>query len=156
MARRIVDSADAAIKTTKPLSDVRSTDDVDIEIVTGNLNFKDVVEEEAFMNELVAIQVHDDPTEGALKVITVTVNGVNQPILRGRTQRIKRKYVEALARGVASNYKQQVNPADLSDIAMVGAHTNSYSFSILDDTPRGQAWYERIVEQQQQIAITQG
>lgn len=156
MARRIMDSADASITTSKPLGEIRASEDVDIEILTGNISFKDAAEEEAFANEMVTVFVHDDPTEGALKIITVTVNGVNQPILRGRNQQIKRKYVEALARGVSSGYTQSVNPTDLSDIMMVGAHTNSYSFSIIDDTPRGEAWYRTVVEQQKQIAAQQG
>lgn len=155
MAKRIIDSAEISSTSRRRIDEVGQTD-IDIEVITGNQKFNDVVDEEAFMNEMVPIMVHDDPTEGALKIITVTVNGINQAILRGRTQLVKRKYVEALARGVTSSYTQSVNPADLSDIAMVGNHATSYNFSILQDTPRGQSWFERIREQQQQIAAAQG
>ena len=53
---------------------------------------------EAFMNDILTIVVSKDGTAGAYDVITPNVNGVNQLIVRGIPQEVKRKYVEALAR----------------------------------------------------------
>ena len=103
----------------------------------------------AFMEELVTIQVHDDGKEGALDVIIPVVNGINQPIIRGREQKIKRKYVEVLARGRLTTYDQRVqNPAEPSNIQMVPKTVLAYPFAVIrDPNPKGRPWLKSILDQ---------
>jgi hypothetical protein len=112
-------------------------------------NFNDAVALEAFMNEKVLIHVYTDGTGGALEVITPTVNGVNQPIIRGRDQLVKRKYVEVLARSKIITYRQEV--ADQSrpeNIQMTPLANMTAPFVVREDkNPRGRAWLEHILAQ---------
>lgn len=107
------------------------------------------VEMEAFMNEILTINVYPDGTQGALDIIVVTVNGINQPIVRGKDQHIKRKYVEALARSRITNYVQEV--ADQSrpeSIQMKPIPALTYPFVVRRDPNRyGAAWLDSILKQ---------
>ncbi len=104
---------------------------------------------EKFMHELVTINVYPDGLSGALDVVTPTVNGVNQPIIRGFDQLIKRKYVEALAWSRNTNYQQSV--ADQSrpeNISMKPLTSITYPFIIREDrNPKGREWLEGILRQ---------
>lgn len=104
---------------------------------------------EAFMNELVTVLVYPDGQPGALDVITITCNGVNQPIVRGREQQIKRKYVEILARSRITNYVQEVlDPQRPESIQMKPLAALTYPFAVRrDDNPYGSAWLEAILKQ---------
>ncbi len=119
-----------------------------IEMVT-DYDPKVAVDMEAFMNEQVTVNVYPDGMPGALDVIVVTVNGTNQPIIRGRDQKIKRKYVEALARSRVTNYVQEVaDPTRPENIHMKPLSALTYPFSVREDrNPRGLAWLDAILRQ---------
>ncbi len=113
-----------------------------IEQVSDSLD----IELEAFMNEPVKIMVHPSVVDGDLEVQTPTVNGVNQPIIRGMEAWVKRKYVEALARCRTTRYDQSIDPLDRSNIKMVEKTVVTYPFSILEDkNPKGAAWIRGIL-----------
>ncbi len=119
-----------------------------IEGVKGE-NLNDVMALEAFMNEPVTIHVYTDGTPGSLEVITPTVNGVNQPIIRGRDQTVKRKYVEVLARSKVTVYRQEVaDPSHPERIQMVPITNLTAPFVVREDkNPKGRAWLEHILAQ---------
>jgi hypothetical protein len=102
-----------------------------------------------FMNDLVTVLVHADGAEGALDVVTPMVNGVNQPIVRGQEQKIKRKYVEALARSRLTVYDQLVqNPSKPENIQMVPRTVLTYPFAVVNDPhPNGKPWLDQILAQ---------
>jgi len=104
---------------------------------------------EMFMNEVVTVVVAQTEAEGALEIITPCVNGINQPIIRGKESRIKRKYVEALARGRTTRYEQRVqNPAEPANIQMIEKTVLSYPFSVIHDpNPNGRPWLQAILAQ---------
>jgi len=112
-------------------------------------DFAKEIELEAFMNEMVLIHVYTDGTAGALEVITPTVNGVNQPIIRGRDQLVKRKYIEALARSRIVTYRQEVaDPSRPENIQMTAIPNLTAPFVVREDkNPRGRAWLEHILAQ---------
>jgi len=119
-----------------------------VEGVEGE-NFNEVISLEAFMNERVLIHVYTDGTGGALEVITPTVNGVNQPIIRGRDQYVKRKYVEVLARSKIITYRQEVaDPSRPENIQMTPLPNITAPFVVREDkNPKGRAWLEHILAQ---------
>lgn len=105
----------------------------------------DSAELEAFMQEPVTIYAHPPRNDGELDSCTPNVNGINQPIIRGQEITIKRKYVEALARGHQSKYAQQVpDPRQPEHIQMVERKVSSIPFDVRRDTPRGKAWLREI------------
>lgn len=120
-----------------------------IEPVSDNDVIK-AAEMEAFMNQKVLIRVHEDNSPNALPVVCPQVNGVNQPIIRGQKQWIKRKFVEALARGTYTRYEQRtVDPSRPENIQMVEKKAYSYPFSVYEDPhPRGADWLENIMREQ--------
>jgi len=72
----------------------------------SEFDLKYIADMEKFMNERLVILVFPDRSEGALRVIRPEVNGLCQPILRGVKTKVKRKYVEALARTISTAYDQ--------------------------------------------------
>ena len=103
---------------------------------------------EKFMNEVLTILVHQGHEEGAYDVITPNVNGINMPIIRGREAKVKRKYVEALARSRITKYTQQQDQRNLENIAMLDNTVLTYPFAVLHDPhPHGAAWLDAIINQ---------
>ena len=115
----------------------------------SDFNPREAVETEAFMNELVTVNVYPDGTQGSLEVVVVTVNGVNQPLIRGLDQQIKRKYVEALARSRVTNYRQRVaDPTRPENIEMQPMASLTYPFVVREDRNKyGPAWLDAILKQ---------
>jgi hypothetical protein len=102
-----------------------------------------------FMEEKLTIHVFEDGNEGALKVIGPSVNGVTQPIIRGVNTKVKRKYVEALARGITTKYEQrQVDPGNPASLKMFPIRRQTYPFSVIHDpNPKGAAWLAKIINE---------
>jgi len=119
-----------------------------VEIERG-FEIKDAVELEKFMNEILVIMVFEDNRDGALRIISPTVNQKRQPILRGAKQKVRRKYVEALARSVFTSFDQRKeDPFDPSSLVMVPTTRQSYPFTVIHDpNPNGAAWLEGILQQ---------
>lgn len=118
-----------------------------IEMVTDQ-QYRDKAEAAVFMNEMVKVNVHMDGLPGSLPVVTVNVNGVNQPIIRGRDQWIKRKYVEALARSRITNYTQTEDQLKPENIQMNDITSLTYPFAVREDrNPKGAQWLENILLQ---------
>lgn len=115
-----------------------------IERVSEN-DFANTAELEAFMNEKIKIVVHESQIEGALEIITPTVNQLNQPIVRGVASWVKRKYVEALARGRDTKLDQIMDPYQKERIKNVQKSILSYPFSVIEDrNPNGREWLKSI------------
>jgi len=118
-----------------------------IEVVSEK-NFMKTAELASFMNEIVTILVHQSSEDGALDFAPVQVNGLNQPMLRGAESKVKRKYVEALARTRTTKYVQQViDPTRPENIQMKELCTLTYPFAVIHDPSGdfGRRWLEEIV-----------
>ena len=111
--------------------------------------FVEAAKLEEFMNEKVLVYILPGTDEGDLEIITPTVNGVNQPIIRGKQQWVRRKVVEALARGRITRYAQRVpDGARPDNIQMVPMEGFSYPFQVMQDKNQsGAAWLEAIKNQ---------
>lgn len=103
--------------------------------------------EEAFMNELVTVYLHDTTDENAAPHFICNVNGSNQPFFRGATQIVKRKFVEVLARCKESRYTQRTaNPFEPDRIEMVQRTALAYPFDMSEDkNPKGRAWLKAVL-----------
>lgn len=107
----------------------------------------DDAERAAFLNELVTIYVHPSTAPGGLPVVEPTVDGVSQPIIRGKPQRVKRKYVEALVAAYTVNYESNVaDSAHMVDNKPRANVTSSYPFDVTHDTDRGRAWLRGLMQ----------
>jgi hypothetical protein len=117
-----------------------------IESVKGP-DFKTAAEKEAFMQEKLVIVVATTTDKSRPKVIVPQVNGINQPILRGVKQTVKRKYVEAMLRNRVTRYEQVTpNPMLPEKKIMQEASEVAEPFQIIyDPNPKGPAWAEAIM-----------
>lgn len=111
---------------------------------------KEMFDQEAFMNEMVEIEVAETTDDNAPTSFVLNVNNVNQPIVRGIPMNVKRKYVEVLARCKETKYKQPMrdmaNPEAGNQLN--GSTALTYPFTVLRDSPRGMAWLRAVKAEQ--------
>jgi len=118
-----------------------------IETVPGP-GFEDVASLEKFMQEPVEVFLYEPYEEGQEHVVQLAVNGINQFVIRGVPQTIKRKYVEVLARArrvnvTAHGYKDGMGEAKNTVRINSGLQ---YPFQVVDDpNPKGPAWLKQIL-----------
>jgi hypothetical protein len=122
------------------------TNDVTIDAASAK-DLHKIAADEAFMHELVTINVHPTTDENSPPYVILSVNGTNCPVPRGRTVDIKRKYVEVLARMKETRYNQiqgdSGRPDDLQLVARTGL---CYPFDMIEDkNPRGRAWLSKVL-----------
>ena len=133
---------------SEPVKGIEITDDAPvIETVAESKDFSKLASDEAFMNELVTVMIHSTTDENQAPHVIVNCNGTNQPIIRGVPTKVKRKYVEILARMKETKYTQVTpNPAapDVSELR--ARHGLAYPFDLVDDSnPRGRAWLQNVL-----------
>lgn len=157
MARGIPGSkSDAAAEYSKhDHVDVPVTGDVgviarpDREIVTADGIDMDYAAALAFNEELVDVVVHESTEPNASPLVDTYVNGVPQRFIRGQTQRVKRKFVEVLARAKQTGIKTVVDMSNGEPVNRIHRHTGlRYPFSVQHDpNPNGAAWLRNILAQ---------
>jgi hypothetical protein len=115
--------------------------------VVGQINLKEV-ELMLFMEEQVEIQLHRPSNPKDPLVLHTCVQGRNQFIVKGKAQWVKRKFVEALARG----QRMLIETPEAVDKFGVKTHKIERSFilenpfSVLTDrNPMGRQWLEGIL-----------
>lgn len=120
---------------------------LNIEVVDKVLTC-DKAEQEAFMNEMVTIMVHDSTDENAEPLIPVGINGRMQYFARGVPQRVRRCYVERLARAKKTSYSQNLDErlGEALYNTMRPHHALKYPFSVVEDpNPKGAAWLRNLL-----------
>lgn len=116
-------------------------------IETISKDTKQLVLDEAFMNEMVTVMVHSSTDENQSPHVVLNCNGTNQPLMRGVPSTIRRKYVEILAHMKETKYSQVTrNPAAPDQIDMIARHGLAYPFELMEDAnPRGRAWLNNVL-----------
>jgi hypothetical protein len=104
---------------------------------------------ESFMDQLLTIYVHPSADKESNPVLIPSVNGINQPIFRGRDSRVKRKFVEALARNRHTGYEQVVpNITRPHKYIMRPSMVVKDPFTVKNDPhPRGPQWLQNILSE---------
>ena len=118
-----------------------------VDPVSQVVDFRELAASEAFMNEMVEVMVHASTDENQSPHVILNCNGTNHPIMRGVPMRVRRKYVEILARMKETKYSQVTrNPAAPDQIDMIARHGLAYPFELMhDDNPRGRAWLQNVL-----------
>jgi len=132
----------------RPAVTVREEESL-IEPVAANVDLRELVASDAFMNEPVTIRLHETSDENLQQIATINCNGVNQPIARGVTTTVKRKFVEVLARMKETKYNQRmVNPSEPDRMEMIPRSGLVYPFEVLkDENPKGREWISHILNE---------
>ena len=110
---------------------------------------KEYADRRAFMNQKLTINVFRSNEPGQYIWVTPSVNGVSQPIMRGVDTKVKRKYVEVLARTRTTGYEPFTpNPNKPENIQMTATEVVTYPFAVIHDPhPKGREWLEAIQRQ---------
>ena len=118
-----------------------------VDPVSQVVDLRELAASEVFMNELVEVMVHASTDENQSPHVILNCNGTNQPIMRGVPMRVRRKYVEILARMKETKYSQITrNPGAPDQIDMIARHGLAYPFEMLsDENPRGRAWLQNVL-----------
>jgi hypothetical protein len=110
--------------------------------------FGKAASEEAFMNELLVIELATTTDDEDPQHVIVNVNGVSQPLMRGVPFEVKRKYVEVLARCKETKYKQPTRDMQNPEAgnSLNGRTALTYPFQVLEDpNPIGREWLKAVL-----------
>ena len=133
----------------RPVQGIELHDDQESVVpVAGNIDFRQLASDEAFMEERVTIVIHPTTDENQPNHVILNVNGTNQPVIRGVPTSIKRKYLEVLARMKETKYSQpqrdMANPEYGNQV--IGRTALVYPFDVQEDAnPKGRAWLQNIM-----------
>lgn len=134
--------------TKKPeMTGVELLDDAPtIDPISSDKDLNKLFEQEKFMEEELKVEVHASSNESDPPHLLLNVNGMNMPVVRGYVTRMKRKYVEVLARMKETKYTQATpNPMQPDNIQMIPRTVEVYPFTVVEDpNPRGHAWLRHI------------
>lgn len=122
---------------------------VDIEVPSANQKLNAIAAQTKFMEEVLTIFVSEPASEERDPYVTIHVNNNKQFIHCGVPSKVKRKYVEVLARTVETKYKQITPSAsEIHNSLLKPATRPLYPFQVMDDPSGalGAKWLERIVQ----------
>lgn len=148
MTRKETNATSDDIGKRDPLPVTELGDPGPIEKVTDT-DFAKEAELQAFMQEVLTVVVHQDGNDNSVEFPCPSVNGLNQPFIRGKEQKVKRKYVEQLARTRTTKYEQRVtDPSRPENIQMIERSALTYPFTVTHDpNPKGREWLKAILAQ---------
>ncbi len=126
------------------LSIIRQNEDIVTEISSVNKNYLD---ELAFMEEELLIQLSPSSDKNAPNLVSASVNGVTVWLEVGKPTKVKRKFAEVLARCKSDAIDTIVQTASNGDSVNEFTRRTSlkHPFSVLNDpSPRGYEWVTQI------------
>ena len=136
------------VPMTGDISSILRTDHT-VEVVDGP-SLGDYAKQLAFNEEYVEVVVHESTDKNAEPIVDVYCNGTPQRFVRGVTQKVKRKYVEILARARQTSISTKVSAqgADGETVNRIDKHTAArYPFSVVyDANPKGGAWLKQVLQ----------
>jgi hypothetical protein len=127
--------------------DLNVKSDQTIEIPTSE--FGTAISDEAFMNEHVLVEVAETTNENEPPSFVLSVNGITQPVFRGVPTKMRRMFLEVLARCKESKYTQHtLNPNEPDRIELRQRTALAYPFQVLEDpNPKGRAWLRAVLSE---------
>jgi len=113
----------------------------------GSMRDQKWIEDEAFANEIVTVMVHESTDKTANPFPEVWVNGRCQRFVRGNEQKVRRCYVEKLARLKLTTFDNlKTKDVNGEDVYRYPSHTALlYPFVVIGDSERGKQWLKQIL-----------
>jgi hypothetical protein len=124
-----------------------------IKPIMGDVNDPLIAEKiamEAFMREIVTVEIHDTNEENAQLVFEITVNGIKELFHRGEQKKVKRCFVEGLARARPVNFACVEYTQDDGTRAFKYPSRQGlrFPFSVVDDPNKmGKDWLRHVMKQ---------
>lgn len=108
---------------------------------------KDRLDSLQMAEEMIDVMVHESTDPNADNPVMVYCNGVSQFFIRGQTQKVRRKYVEVLARAKQEAVRT-TERREQGDTVITKTRSLRYPFSVqYDPNPKGQQWLRNILAQ---------
>lgn len=122
-----------------------------IEIQSEATRWKDKAKNLAFMEEMVDVTILDNGNDEADQFITLFNNGRIQVMERGVPKKIKRKFVEVLARAKRRAIKtlEYTNANRERAIKIQQTNVMRHPFSVNEDTKEGLLWLKKVLAEPQ-------
>lgn len=119
------------------------------EIETERVFNEDKLRDMAFNNEYITVRIEMVSDEKAAPVFEIEVNGEKAFFRRGEVKKVKRMFVEGLARAKPINYGSQEYRGDdgLTHIRYPTTTGVRYPFQIVNPTALDEAWIQAILAQ---------
>ena len=114
-------------------------------------NYDSILKAEKFANELVEVEISETDNPNAEQLIQLGVNGNNQFLWRGVPQKVKRCFVEVLARAKVTSYQtpEFTDPNGNRATSIKPYRGLRYPFRVLHDpNPDGPRWLQSILHEQ--------
>lgn len=134
------------LKAEGPASEALESDTIAIET---KANFKNKAEELKFNEDVLTVIVHDSTNPSDDPLPLVIVNGLRQYFERGKQMKVRRKFVERLARARKTTYSQEELP-NRQGYRNVPHTALQYPFSVVHDPAgyKGAEWLQGILDEQ--------
>lgn len=119
----------------------------EIEPILANEGLSKIAAEEAFMNEFCVVEIQSSGDENSADRGVLSVNGRHQPWFRDTPIRMRRMFVEILARMKETKYTpSEPNMQDPESTNIPRGRTAfALPFAVLeDDNPKGRGWLAAI------------
>ena len=118
-------------------------------IISNPTRGKKWEEEMAFMNEIITVRVHPTTDKNANPFPEVWVNGRVQRFVRGAEQKVKRMFVDRLARSKGTTFDNvKTKDMDGEDKFVYPSHTAEvYPFVVINDSPKGEQWLKKVLSE---------
>ncbi|MCK5606901.1 hypothetical protein KAR91_33675 [Candidatus Pacearchaeota archaeon] len=119
-----------------------------IEIVDGP-NWEDKAALLAFMEEYVMVMIQSSGHVNEEQYVETRNDGVLQMIERGVWQKVKRKFVEVLARAKPNKITTPkfIDSTGANSVKVIKTPSLKYLFEMRDNNPLGQPWLEGILQE---------
>lgn len=142
---QIGQDAPRILRATGPAED--SLDAAQVEPIEKPLT-QDKVALLAFMEEVLTVVVHDTTNPAEEDIVEVWNGGIVQRFPRGVEHKVRRKYVEVLARAKHTRYTQRKLP-DNAGYENVPHTALRYPFTVVSDPSgdKGKAWLKAILQE---------
>lgn len=120
-----------------------------IQVVPPQRKSKKWLEDMAFANEIVTVMIHPTTDKLANPFPEVIVNGRVQRFVRGHEQKVRRCFVEKLARMKKTTFDNlKTKDVDGEDVYRYPTHTAlEYPFVVIGDSEKGKVWLTQILSE---------
>jgi len=122
----------------------------DGKIISNPTRGKKWTDEMAFMNEEVTVMVHTTTDKNADPMPTFWVNGRVQRFLRGHEQKVRRVFVERMARAKGTTYTNvKLKDAEGEDkYEYLPTTADVCQFVVIGDSKKGEEWLKSLRKEQ--------
>lgn len=118
-----------------------------IDEIPAGTDYKALMSDVKFMEELVVILLHPLGQQESEPAVPVGVNGDRANLTPGQATRVKRKHVAQLLKArpdYVSHVGGDNNAAPETHNRFFQQSTSRYNFDVIKDTPRGIAWLNEL------------